>query len=173
MTSGPPFVAHSQSQTFASLYIYTQTYYVFIIYMYANIYTNIYIASDRRRGGAGRLGVRVPLCSGSESGSYLRLIDSCITQLKAQGPSRTCNENKEEEAADQRGGGQQLTNPPGHLWRDKWTALSGPISSRTTRGTRASLQSSSLSMGRVCPTLASVCLTLAHVCPALTRVCRS
>jgi len=27
----------------------------------------------------------------------LRLIDSCITQLKAQGPSRTCNENKEEE----------------------------------------------------------------------------
>jgi len=29
-------------------------------------------------------------------GSYLRLIDSCITQLKAQGPSRTCNESKEE-----------------------------------------------------------------------------
>jgi len=27
----------------------------------------------------------------------LRLIDSCITQLKAQGPSRTCNESKEEE----------------------------------------------------------------------------
>jgi len=24
-------------------------------------------------------------------------IDSCITQLKAQGPSRTCNESKEEE----------------------------------------------------------------------------
>ena len=31
------------------------------------------------------------------TGSYLRLIDSCITQLKAQGPSRTCNESKEEE----------------------------------------------------------------------------
>ena len=30
-------------------------------------------------------------------GSYLRLTDSCITQLKAQGPSRTCNESKEEE----------------------------------------------------------------------------
>ena len=30
-------------------------------------------------------------------GSYLRLIDFCITQLKAQGPSRTCNESKEEE----------------------------------------------------------------------------
>jgi len=27
----------------------------------------------------------------------LRLIDSCISQLKAQGPSRTCNESKEEE----------------------------------------------------------------------------
>jgi len=32
-----------------------------------------------------------------EAGSYLRLIDSCVTQLKAQGPSRTCNESKEEE----------------------------------------------------------------------------
>jgi len=21
-----------------------------------------------------------------------------------------------------------LTNPPGHLWRDKWTTLSGPLS---------------------------------------------
>jgi len=33
---------------------------------------------------------------GSEAGSYLRLIDSCITQLEAQGPARTCNESKEE-----------------------------------------------------------------------------
>jgi len=32
-----------------------------------------------------------------EAGSYLRLIDSCITQLQAQGPSRTCNESKGEE----------------------------------------------------------------------------
>ena len=29
----------------------------------------------------------------------MRLIGSCITQLKAQGPSRTCNESKEEEEA--------------------------------------------------------------------------
>ena len=36
----------------------------------------------------------------AEGGSYLRLIDSCITQLKAQGPSRTCNESKEEEAEE-------------------------------------------------------------------------
>ena len=34
----------------------------------------------------------------TEAGSYLRLIEICITQLKAQGPSRTCNESKEEEA---------------------------------------------------------------------------
>jgi len=27
----------------------------------------------------------------------MRLIDSCITQLTAQGPSRTCNESQEEE----------------------------------------------------------------------------
>ena len=32
----------------------------------------------------------------TEEGSYLRLIDSCITQLKAPGPSRTCNESKED-----------------------------------------------------------------------------
>ena len=33
----------------------------------------------------------------TEAGSYLRLTDSCITHFKAQGPSRTCNESKEEE----------------------------------------------------------------------------
>jgi len=38
------------------------------------------------------------MCSGSEASSYLRRIDSCITQLKAQAPARTCNESKEEEA---------------------------------------------------------------------------
>ena len=30
----------------------------------------------------------------SSSGSYSRLTDSCITQIKAHGPSRTCNESK-------------------------------------------------------------------------------
>ena len=38
------------------------------------------------------------MCSGSKAGSYLRLMDSCITQLEAQGLSRTCNESKEKEA---------------------------------------------------------------------------
>jgi len=37
------------------------------------------------------------MCSGSEAGSYLRRIDSWITHLQARGPSRTCNESKEEE----------------------------------------------------------------------------
>ena len=33
----------------------------------------------------------------TEAGSYFRLIDSCITQLKAQRPSKSCNESEEEE----------------------------------------------------------------------------
>ena len=37
------------------------------------------------------------VCSGSEAGSHLRLMDSCSTQFEAQGPFRTCNESKEEE----------------------------------------------------------------------------
>ena len=45
-------------------------------------------------GNSSRLGVETPR---AEPVSYLRLIDSRITQLKAQGPSRTCNESKEEE----------------------------------------------------------------------------
>jgi hypothetical protein len=37
------------------------------------------------------------MCWIATLGSYLKLIDSCITQFKAQGPSRTCNESKQEE----------------------------------------------------------------------------
>ena len=37
------------------------------------------------------------MCCGTEAGSYLRLIDSFITKLKAQGHSRTCDDSKEEE----------------------------------------------------------------------------
>jgi len=43
--------------------------------------------------------------SGSEVGSFLRLVDSLITQFKAQGPSRTCNESNEEEEKTPRRGG--------------------------------------------------------------------
>jgi len=42
-------------------------------------------------------GQRGSVSSGQSSSVGLRLIDSCITQLKAQGPSRTCNESREEE----------------------------------------------------------------------------
>ena len=34
------------------------------------------------------------MCSSSEAGLYLMLIDSCITQLEAQGPSGTCSERE-------------------------------------------------------------------------------
>ena len=37
------------------------------------------------------------MCSGSEAGSYLRLIESGITQVKAQGTSGTCKESKADE----------------------------------------------------------------------------
>jgi len=47
------------------------------------------------------------------NGSYLRPIDSCITQLKAQEPSRTCNESKEEGMAPVRFVRQNLL--PGRL----------------------------------------------------------
>ena len=39
------------------------------------------------------------MCSGSEAGSYLRLIDSCITRLKAANLSTICNESTKEEEA--------------------------------------------------------------------------
>jgi hypothetical protein len=60
------------------------------------------------------------VCRYSCMGSYLRVIDSCITQLKAQGPSRTCNESKEAERRLLHGGEIRLasglnarpTNPP-------------------------------------------------------------
>ena len=44
----------------------------------------------------------IEMFRGTEAGSYLRRIDSCITQLKAQGPARTCNESKEKEKEDLR-----------------------------------------------------------------------
>jgi len=70
------------------------------------------VATDARADLVGpaqqvHLAVRVPhvavrgtaqeMCCATEAGSYLRLRDSCLTQLKAQGPSRTCNESKEGE----------------------------------------------------------------------------
>ena len=54
----------------------------------------------------------VSMCSGSEAGSCLRLTDSCITQLKVQGPSRTCNESKEEEEEARWRQAESPTRPP-------------------------------------------------------------
>jgi hypothetical protein len=44
------------------------------------------------------------MCRGNEAGSYLRLIHSCITQLKIQGPSRTCDESTEEKEEEEEEG---------------------------------------------------------------------
>jgi len=46
---------------------------------------------DAEAGGSGRVpraAPRVAARGRSKAGSYLRLVDSCITQLKAQGPLR-------------------------------------------------------------------------------------
>ena len=45
-----------------------------------------------------------------EAGSYVRLIDSCIAQLNAQGPSRTYNESKEEGKEASRGSLHDIGN---------------------------------------------------------------
>ena len=58
-------------------------------------------ARPTRRRFTGSSSPKIEVFPGSEAGSYLRLIDSCTTQLKAQGPSRTCNESKEEEAEEE------------------------------------------------------------------------
>ena len=50
------------------------------------------------------------MCSGSEAGSYLRLIDSCITQLKAPGSSRTCHGSKEEKEEQNSFGHKSVQN---------------------------------------------------------------
>ena len=41
------------------------------------------------------------MCCGNEAGWYWRLIDSFIAQLEAPGPSRICNESKEEEEEEE------------------------------------------------------------------------
>ena len=58
------------------------------------------IATTRARGRASGHGCtrRIPAGDGSILVLLcVRLIDSCMTQLKAVGPSRSCNESKEEE----------------------------------------------------------------------------
>ena len=78
----------------------------------------------------------IPILGGSEAGSYLRLIDSCITQLKAQGPSGTCNEKKEEEEGS-------ATAPPPPPCAPRCLSLS-PLSLSLLRGYRGLMQVGSL-----------------------------
>ena len=51
---------------------------------------------------------------------YLRLIDSCITQLEAQGPSRTCNESKVEEGEEESGTARGLKRSYFKYWLVNW-----------------------------------------------------
>ena len=48
----------------------------------------------------------------TEAGSYSRLIDLCITQLKAQGPFRFYDESEEEEEEDCEPTARRLTLTP-------------------------------------------------------------
>ena len=59
--------------------------------------TTGYEPNRRETTGYGSFALHAPIQSTHtcKAGSYLSLIDSCITQLKAQGPPRTCNESKE------------------------------------------------------------------------------
>ena len=71
--------------------------------MYHSTLGSRVLKKERRSGPFGRPAIRFLVKAEkrgvvvTEAGSYLRPMDSCITQLKAQGPSRTCNESKEEE----------------------------------------------------------------------------
>ena len=70
---------------------------VYTVSLHREWLTNPDFIAERNKVHPLQLSHLTKMCSGSEAGSYLRLIDSCITQLKAHGPSRTCNESKEEE----------------------------------------------------------------------------
>ena len=59
---------------------------------------------------------------GAGCSKLMRLIDSCITQLTAQGPSRTCNESKEEEEELMR---HCLSSCAGIRVWDLWFMVSG------------------------------------------------
>ena len=58
----------------------------------------------RRKSRRKRRGVSLPTTQSQFQIWHLRLIDSCIAQLQAQGPCRTCNESTEEGEEEGTGG---------------------------------------------------------------------
>ena len=56
----------------------------------------------RRHCGLQSLAGNAEMCCGTEAGSYLRLIDSCITQLTAQGPVTRVKKNTTHEVVSDR-----------------------------------------------------------------------
>ena len=80
----------------------------------------------------------------------LVLIDSCITQLKAQGPSRTCNESKEEEEVC-RPVSASASHRPGGRCRAPWefeSPFPGSLASSAVFGIRSLLRLGSSPMQR-------------------------
>jgi len=80
--------------------------------------------------GGGRVGgalLQVVVCEKWEPGLVfeLRRIDSFITQLKAQGPSRTCNESQEEEEEEEE---EEEWGPEGDAPRGSDRLSSAPAS---------------------------------------------
>ena len=67
-----------------------------------------YIACDRKPGGLG-LGLKIVGGTCFQQDAFRQIPPS------AHPPALNCPESR-------------LTDPRGHLWRDKWTALSGPLS---------------------------------------------
>ena len=66
-----------------------------------------------------------------KASSMVERNDSCITQLKAQGPSRTCNDSKEEqEEEEEEDEGAMAAEPPGawcrHPFRNPASLESSP-----------------------------------------------
>jgi len=92
----------------------------------------------------------------SEAGSYFRLIDSCTTQLKARGPSVTCNESKEEEEGLPR---------PSSISAAVFLPFFGVFDSSASSGTCLRLWGLRLSDTKVCePEIRALLGTTAHVC---------
>ena len=80
----------------------------------------------------------------TKAGLYSRLIDSCINQLKAQGPTRTCNESKheEEDIGLVRTGGQK-----GRATGSRRAVLSPSSPEIYIQGLRFSVQVSPVTLG--------------------------
>ena len=82
----------------------------------------------------------IEIGSSSEEGSYLRLTDACITQLKAPGDSRASNESKEEEGGDSTSRSKGYTDRK-EMCREEQFSIQEQLLSRNAEGFQAGLVS--------------------------------